>query len=192
MTKARIPRRKRKGDRLPDPPTSEPDVSCDYAIGPLDRLALEMDRKWGIDRLPELVSPDTAERYGKAIAQLNAALEARDPKTASHKASVCMKGLRIMDAEAEANGAPQAKGNYWEYSLGDFQFAIIEDDREWQSLKAARPDLMFFTMREAALSLKKFCEVWPLLEVKAEFPGATITKLAGHSADEPIDDPLPF
>jgi len=192
-----LPRRQRRGDRLIDPTTSEADVGCDYAIGPLDRLAEEYNKKWGIDRLPELVSPETAERYGKAIAQLNAALEARDPKTASHKASVCMKGLRIMDAEAEANGAPKAQGNYWEYQLGDFKFAIIEDDREWKTLKAARPDLMFFTMREMAIAMKAYCEISPIADAKDFFPGAQITQLpeidqATKDLFAKGGDPIPF
>jgi hypothetical protein len=43
-------------------------------------MAFAMDKKWGVDRLVELVSPDMAERYGAAMAKLNAAIDARDPE----------------------------------------------------------------------------------------------------------------
>ena len=46
------PRRERKADRLMSPDATKAQIECDYAIAPMDRLALEMDRKWGIDRLP--------------------------------------------------------------------------------------------------------------------------------------------
>ncbi len=193
-SKRRPPARRRKGDRLTYSGAAAAEVQCDYAIAPLDRLAIEMDRKWGIDKLPELVSVETAEKYGRAVAQLNAALEANDPKLTAHKTGVCMRGLQIMDAEAEASGAPKATGAHWEYQLGNFKFAIIADDREWRTLKAQRPDLMIFTMREAALALKAYCEVVPAIEtVKEKFPAAQITKLPqmGKSQDD-LNDPIPF
>lgn len=193
MTNRRPPTRRRKGDRMLHGGADAADVQCDYAIGPLDRLALDMDRKWGIDKLPELVSPQTAERYGTAIAQLNEALAAQDPKRAAHKAQVCMKGLHAMDAEAEAAGAPKADGRHWEYELGNFKFAIIEDDREWKTLQAKRPDLTIFTMREAALALKAYCETVPLVEAKTIWPGAEVKQLPPMNKNpEDLNDPIPF
>lgn len=190
---AKRPTRKRKADRLLHANVGKTDLQLDYAVGPLDRLAQQMDVKWGIDRLPELVATETATRYGTAMAQLHEAFDAGDVERTAHKAAVCMKGLHAMDAEAEAAGQPKAQGNYREYHLGDFKFALIEDDREWQTLKANRPDLVFFTMREAALALKAFCEVSPIMDAKTIFPGATIKELpAMGKSRESLDDPINF
>ncbi len=73
------PLRKKAADRLIHEQMAREQIMCDYAIAPLDRLAIEMDNKWGIDRLPEIVSPATAARYGAAMAHLNASIEKADP-----------------------------------------------------------------------------------------------------------------
>ena len=72
------PRRQKKGDRLLDRAASLNEIQCDKAVAVMDRLAIQMDRRWGVDRLPELVSIETAQKYGSALAKLNAALEGND------------------------------------------------------------------------------------------------------------------
>ena len=59
MTKQPI-RRQKKSDRLITPHASKDEIMIDFAIGPFDRLTREMERKWGVDMLPELVSAETA------------------------------------------------------------------------------------------------------------------------------------
>ena len=75
MTK---PMRQRKDDRLMHSGATAAEIRCDLATGPFDRLCREMDRKWGQDRLPELVAPETAARWGMALANLNAAIASQD------------------------------------------------------------------------------------------------------------------
>ena len=194
MTK-RPPVRRKKGDRLLHGGADKADIHCDYAIGPLDKKALDMDRKWGIDRLPELVSPETALKYGSAIAKLNAALADKNPQLAAHKARICMKGLDVMDAEAEALGQPKADGDVWEYDLDGFKFGIIADDREWRTLKAKRPDLQFFTMREVAVLLRERCSSAPIADAKDLFPGAEIVSISKRERSElekDLDDEIPY
>ena len=67
------PSRQKLEDRLTSPSAASPnEVACDLALGSLDRMAREMDRKWGVDRLPDLVSPEMAAKYGSAMGKLNA------------------------------------------------------------------------------------------------------------------------
>lgn len=192
--KAKRPRRQRKGDRLLNPDSRREEIACDHAIAPFDRLATEMERKWGIDRLPALVSPETATRYGHAIADLNVAIAKNDPAAVLACANNCIKGLNVMDAEATAAGHQPATGEFWEYDLEGFRFAVMPDAAEWQSAKAKRPDLRFFTMREVAIALRHYCENYPIGEVKQKFPQAQITKITNRA---PVDyanggDPIPF
>lgn len=146
--------------RRPDPLTSPADtpleIAMDHAIAPFDRACREADRKWGIDRLPELVSTDLAARYGRAVAALNTALEAQDAAGVAATAQNCIKGLVALDQAAEAAGAPKADPQVWEYDLDGWRFGVLRDDREWPALKEQRPDLQFFTMREVAQALKAY------------------------------------
>lgn len=186
------PRRQRKADRLTYSGASREEIECDYAVAPLDRLATKMDEKWGIDRLPELVSAETAQRYGSAMAKLNAALETNDPAEVLKRAQVCMRGLAAMDREATEAGQPQASADYWEYELEGFRFAIMRDDRNWMACKDARPDLTFFSLREVGVALKALKIDNPIFkEVKKHFPAAELSSIAARCGKQP-EDPIPF
>jgi len=178
MTAPKRPRRQRKGDRLTGLRDRKNEIACDHAVAPFDRAARDMDRKWGIDRLQELVSPAMAAKYGEALAHLNECIAAEDPAKVADAASNCIRGMAAMEAEAIANGHQPATGAHWEYELRDenevFRFAIIQDDREWPALKAARPDLLIFTMHEAAVALRGLSKKVAIEAIKDHFPGAQI------------------
>lgn len=196
MTKR--PRRQHKSDRLMAPDANTLEVECDHILAPFDRVAREMERKWGIDRLPELVSVETAQRWGRTMGRLNEAIREANRDELMRLVPSAIRGLHVMDAEAEAAGKPAL--NLWEYDLDGFRFAIIEDNRRWQEVKAQRPDLVTFTMREAALALQMFHEAGGgfLAETKKAFPGAEAVKASREITSIPDSffeaggDPIPF
>ncbi len=69
----------------------------------LDETAATLERKWGVDRLPRLVTPETAARFNHWRDKLNAALEAGADNVAE-LAGIVERGWRAMDAEATARG----------------------------------------------------------------------------------------
>lgn len=192
------PRREKKGDRLLNPDATRAQIQCDYGVAPLDRVANEYDRKWGIERLPELVSTDTAEKYGFSIGKLNEAITATDPEQTKAWAAVCIRGLHAMDAEATRLGAKPASGKYLEYELEDehggepFRMGILFDDKEWQTAQDERPDLKFFTLREAAIALRTKMDTGPVAEVKKAFPGAQVVEHRRTPLEEALNDHIPF
>jgi len=132
-----------------------------------------MENKWGLDRLPELVSPDTAARYGRLMADLMDALNDADPARVRDLATIGIRALNAMDAEARAAGhTPDPE--IWEIEHDGFRFAIIRDNRQWPELKRQRPDLVFYTETEVALALKQFGETGVIASIKDAFPGAEI------------------
>jgi hypothetical protein len=185
------PRRERKADRLMSPDATKAQIECDYAIAPMDRLALEMDRKWGIDRLPELVTPEMATRYGQAMAHMNECIRLGDPAKCVAAANNCIRGLHAMDAEATKLGRKPASGAYAEYDLDGWKIGILHDDAEWRTAEAARPDLQFFSLREAAIALKTKIDTPPIAAVKAAFPGARVVE---HRTplNTLLNDSIPF
>jgi hypothetical protein len=185
------PRRERKADRLMSPDATKAQIECDYAIAPMDRLALEMDRKWGIDRLPELVTPEMATRYGQAMAHMNECIRLGDPAKCVAAANNCIRGLHAMDAEATKLGKQPASGAYTEYDLDGWKIGILHDDAEWRTAEAARPDLQFFSLREAAIALKTKIDTPPIAAVKAAFPGARVVE---HRTplNTLLNDSIPF
>lgn len=180
MTAQTRQRRPKKSDRLLYPDANKAEVQCAYGVAPFDRVATEMELKWGIERLPELVSPATAAKFGAAMAHLNECIGKELPEECTAAANNCIRGLHAMDAEATASGAQQATGDVVEY-LHEAENGVVTkygmmlDGREWQTAKARRPDLLLVTMREVALALHKYHTAPLEDELAAHFPDAKIT-----------------
>jgi hypothetical protein len=197
MEKPKRPRRQKKGDRLLNPDASAKQIECDFGVAPLDRLAIEMDRRWGIDRLPELVSPETAKKYGFSIGKLNEALRVDDPEQATAWAGVCIRGLHAMDAEATQLGHQPATGDFWEAEVDGFKFGVLRDPHEWKTAQDARPDLTFYTLREVGLALRALGDMDFNAKAKALFPGSEIQAVRKRTPPKgssvlPDGDFIPF
>ena len=75
------------------------------ALKPLDRVAVEMEAKWGIGRLPRLVPPEVASLFGSAKAKLDQAIRENDPAEVAKRASVMIRGWQKLDQVASEAGA---------------------------------------------------------------------------------------
>jgi hypothetical protein len=150
-----------------------------------------MDQKWGIDRLPELVSVELAQKYGRQMSMMNEAVADNDVERTRKKAEQVIKGMVAMDAEAERLGAQRASDEVWEVDVDGELFGVMRDGRAWKEIKAQRPELELLTLREVALAYKWFREnrLGELEKaVKQSFPGAEMTDLKAKA----FDDPIPF
>jgi len=74
------------------------------ALRPLDRIAVEMEAKWGVGRLPRLVSPDMAARFGSARDRLNEAIRENDGDAVAKRAAVMIRGWQALDKAASDAG----------------------------------------------------------------------------------------
>lgn len=191
MTKR--PTRQRKSDRMIHHGVSQEEIQCDYALGPFDRMAVEMDRKWGVDMLVELVSPETAAKYGSAMAKLNAAIEAQDPAMVAARAAVCMRGMQAMDAEATEAGKQPASDDVWILAFNGKQVGLLKNGRGWKKVAEQYPDLQLVTENDVILALEAF-EASKLGQMKAmiegSFPQAEVTRFVVKK--EGLEDELPF
>jgi hypothetical protein len=75
------------------------------ALRPLDRVAVEMEAKWGVGRLPRLVPPEVAALFGSAKAKLDQAIYANDPAEVAKRAAVMIRGWQKLDQVATGLGA---------------------------------------------------------------------------------------
>lgn len=182
------PMRQRKEDRVLHQGATAAQIKCDMCLGPFDQAVREMDRKWGVDRLPEIVAPESAAKWGKAMAGLNDAINSEDSDKVKFWVEVCLRGLKAMDDEAIKSGQPISDPMIWEYKHEGQTYGIIEDGRHWPAAYAKRPGLVIFTMREAAIALHAHRN--GLVEaVKLAFPGAEISgiKNKGQDMEDDID-----
>ena len=71
------PGRQKLEDRLISPSAASPnEVACDLALGGLDRMAREMDRKWGVDQAARSRQP----RDGREVWIGNGEAECSHPR----------------------------------------------------------------------------------------------------------------
>jgi len=185
------PQRHNKGDRLMHSGAKPEEVACDFALGPFDTAARNMERKWGINRLEGLVSPETAARYGSAIGKLNAAMQANDPAEVATRAGVCIRGMTAMDAEATAAGHQPITPDAIEIDVGGTLCVILRDDAAWPAYRATRPEVRTYTLREVGNALAAYGQT--VAAIKDTFPGATVSAVRKPTAlESELNDLIPF
>lgn len=188
-TMAKRPTRQKKDDRILHKGATANEIRADMSLAPFDKAVREMDKRWGVDRLPELVSVESAEKWGKAMAGLNGAIDAQDPDKVKFWVEVCLRGLAAMDAEAVSLGRPVSDPDIWEYEYEGTTFGIIEDGREWPAAYAKRPGIAIHTLREVAIALHAHRN--GLVDaIKLSFPGAEVKAVRRPKAD--LEDDIDF
>jgi len=169
------PRRHKKTDRLLHPGATKAEQLVDAAVGRFDEWARYMDRRWGVDRLFQLVPIELAQRYAGALGVLNDAIREIDPQKAAEASANCIRGMQKLDEVATAEGHALARGDVIEVADDDGNvFGILLDEREWPAAKQARPDLDLVSPREVAIALH-FHKHELVRKAKQEFPGAEVS-----------------
>jgi hypothetical protein len=186
---AQRPTRQKKDDRILHRGATANEIKADLSLAPFDKAVREMDKRWGVDRLPELVSVESAAKWGKAVAGLNGAIDAQDPDKVKFWVEVCLRGLAAMDAEAVSLGRPVSDPMIWEYKYEGTTFGIIEDGRQWPAAYAKRPGIAIHTLREVAVALHAHRN--GLVDaIKLSFPGAEVKAVRRPQAD--LEDDFDF
>jgi len=172
----------------------------------LDNIASAMERKWGVNRLPLMVSPATAERFAHFRDKLNTAIQENHPQSdIDAAAGIVARGWHALDREATERGAYPLPPACYEIDLtaeGRGVVAIAADDHAAHGL-----------LLQAAHE-RRAVEVWTLAEVarllhEHHLAGAAKREFAGHGmapvepaqfrsgrrkfgVDDRLDDVLPL
>ena len=189
---------RRRPDIFTDPQTHGNAVAdaIHHALLPLDRAASEMELKWGCERLPSLVSPETSARFGSAKAKLDAAILANDPQEVARRAAVMIKGWDKMDVEAAESGHKALSPDIWCHTTSTgFKLAVARSNAD--AIGVIRTDdrlkgVAVYSMDEIARILE--ADSYRLLDAaKKEFPGSVVADVRKKKAPAPLfDDQAPF
>lgn len=192
MTK-RPQQRQRKEDRLIHQGATTAEIATDFALAPLEAATRSMDAIWGIDRLPELVSADTLQKYAFSVGKLNEAYNAADPKDTAAWAAVCIRGLNAMDAEARRLGHSPAPADVLQFVHEGTRYGIIKRVEDWPPIAAAFPDLTLVSLVEVGNALALYRQGTVLAAAHAAFPGAVVTASRPLTAlEQEIGDEIPW
>ena len=160
-----------------------------HAIKSLDETASAMERKWGNDRLPKLVSAETAAKFGSAKAKLDQAIKDGDEEAVVKKASVLQKGWKAMDTEAFNHGAATLA------DLGDdtIHHSHPENGRRYMIVREhgvseAVDGAKVYSLDEVCRVLDKFnlSTGGAVDKAKQLFPGAEVSGRGGRLPEDEI------
>ena len=161
----------------------------------LDRVAVDLERTWGVNRLPELVAPDLAAKFATAQEQCDEAIRSGDTAAAAGKATALVRGWKALDAAARAAGhTPGDLGAVWFASVQGRSFAVCLHTADVGALAALHRDHEAVSLEELlrlldATELGRFVS-----KANRAFPGIELSaiKSSKPAANWARGDDVPF
>ncbi len=156
-----------------------------------DKGVSQIEREWGFERLPELVSPELRERFEAQMDQLDAAIRADDIDGVETQSGGALRAYQALVAEARALGHAPLSGDHYATETPDGRaFCIASTPAEAGRVKSERPDAIVYSAREVAAIVALFEDGELVQAVKEAFPGATIAAITDKG--EVPSDEIPF
>ena len=157
------------------------------ALDEADALEVELELKWGRDRLRLLVDTDLREKFDRQRYLTSNARWKGDLEDVKREAARMVKAWKALDKAAEEAGAKILDPAIWEVSLEDGTVAtIVREPQLANRILAEGRKINVYTLEEIAHMISAFPEV---AKVKQEFPGATVTKTKTR-VEDPLQSPL--
>jgi hypothetical protein len=165
-----------------------------------DETAVEMEAKWGCDRLRLLVDASLREKFDRQRYLLNQAIWHGELEEVRRESGRMVMAWQALDRAATAAGKSCLSPEVWEVPLEDGTVAaIVPDAAAAHAVVGEGRAVSVFTLEEIGRLLSNYPDI---AKAKLTFPGATITRVsrsvedslkAVHDTDLPIDgDPIGF
>ena len=189
--------RRHSGAKTFNPSINSQPLAISQALLPHDLAVREADRKWGVDRLPSLVSHEMNQRWARAVAALNAALDEDNVEHVAYYAEGCARGIAVMEAEAESRGHKPIAAHVAQVEIEGMRFGILLNDEAWPIASETFPGVQMFSLREVAVALRHLRLDSPVVRAaKDQFAGAEVLEIRAKvdcvQAAGDLNDPIPF
>lgn len=161
------------------------------AITELDACVVSYEKRWGIDRLPELVSIETQVKYWSQVDKLDAAIDSDEAELVTKYASGMQRAYKAMEIEARERGHNELKGEWFECQTKDGRVLIVASSFA-ESHKAARErtDALVYAIDEVATIICNNEAGRFVNAAKELFPAATVESV--RQGKDKCDDEIPF
>lgn len=157
------------------------------ALDEADALEVDMELKWGRDRLRLLVSAELREKFDRQRYLMSQARWKGNLEDVRREASRMAKAWVALDKAAEAAGAQVLDPAIWEVCLEDGTVAtIVRESHLANRILAEGRKINVYTLEEIANLISAFKDI---LLAKKEFPGAVVTRTK-TGVQDPLQSPL--
>lgn len=163
------------------------------AVNSVDKIARDLECKWGIGKLEELAPPKLAVAFEQARQNFSDAANGDDHNYLVQKANNLIEGWKALERSALKNGRNPADEDVW-YAIappdvGGKAFAIVKHSSDAAAVDRNKYPRVY-SLDEVARILAKF-EIPLIEEIKTVFPNSKVTKIGSNSKDD-FNDPIPF
>lgn len=157
------------------------------ALDEADALEVEMELKWGRDRLRLLVSTELREKFDRQRYLTSDARWTGGLEDVRREAGRMVKAWIALDKAATEAGAQVLDPAIWEVCLDDGTVAtLVREPQLANRILAEGRKINVYTLEEIAHMISAFPEI---AKVKQEFPGAKVTKTKTRVTD-PLQSPI--
>jgi hypothetical protein len=149
-----------------------------------DETAVEMETKWGCDRLRLLVSPELREKFDRQRYLFNAAIWHGDLEEVRRESARMIRAWLALDRAATEAGKQPRPPEVWEIALEDGSVAAIVPDHDRAKMVIAEGrQVAVFTLDEVGRLLSAYPQI---AQAKFVFPGAEVTEVRKRSIEDPL------
>jgi hypothetical protein len=152
----------------------------------LDTVSRSMEMKWGVDRLPRLVSEILRIKFEQQRNLLEAAIKSNDAARIAKQSEGMRRAWIALDQAATADGHRPLPEAVWtsKHKNGDI-VTVYRDDAQLVDIAAAGG--VSFTLEELVKLIPA-----DVLVAKREFHGIKVTDVRDKGGDEELNDEIPF
>lgn len=145
-----------------------------------------MEQKWGVDRLPRLVSEILQVKFDQQRNLLESAIKSNDAAQISKQSEGMRRAWVALDQAATADGHMPLGNAVWteKHKTGDV-IAVYRDDAQLVDIAAAGG--VSFTLEELVKLIPT-----DVLVAKREFHGIKVVDVRDKGGDDELNDEIPF
>lgn len=159
------------------------------ALDEADALEVDLELKWGRDRLRLLVDASLREKFDRQRYLTSQARWEGGLEDVRREAGRMVKAWKALDKAAEEAGAQVLDPAIWEVVLENGTVAtIVRDPQLCNRVLSEGRRVNVYTLDEIAHMISAFPEI---AKAKELFPGATVTKTK-TSVSDPLDTPIGY
>ena len=174
---------------VPEMYQSQENVSVIHAsINSVDKVARDIEQRWGIGKLEKLCDPALATRFEQARQNLNYALRMENITEVVAKSQDLIRGWKIIEKKVlEAGHKPKCEKVWHMVNDEGKKYAFVNDISDHVYFDK---DITVVSMEEVLRIVDDYHkDIYG--EVKKHFPGAEIVSIKPKEKDK-LDDKLPF
>lgn len=158
------------------------------ALRPLDKIAADVERRWGASRILTLVPTEIAARFGLARDKLNAAIKEGDPEQVKLRAEVMVRGWKALEQAAVESGHTPAPSDVWSVNYEGRTYVITARREDVEPVgQYGDTGAIVMSVHELLLAFTMLRERQAIEAAKVAWPGATVSRFAKE-----IGDDIPF